>query len=127
MSASGDSDAISNYFGRLHYAATADFDLLQRAYQAAQRLNINTIQGSVFSTNTFYDAQPNRWDKWQKHGIIGVEMESQILFTLAKRFNIKALSILTVSDNIITGEASSQKDREQSYSCLLYTSDAADD
>ena len=119
MSASGDSDANSNYFGRLHYAATADFDLLQKAYQIAQKLNIDTIQGSVFSTNTFYDAQPNRWDKWQKHGILGVEMESQILFTLAKRFNIKALSILTVSDNIITGAASSHQDREQSYSDMM--------
>jgi len=115
MSASGDSDANSLYFKGMHYAATADFDLLIKAHSIAKNLNIATIQGSVFSTNTFYDDTSNRWEIWQKHGIIGVEMETQILFTLAKRFGIKALSILTVSDNIITGEASSSTDREKSY------------
>jgi len=46
-------------------------------------------------------------------------MESQILFTLAKRFGVKALSILTVSDNIITGEATSAKEREQGFSDMM--------
>jgi len=119
MSASGDSDANMLYFDGMHYAATADFDLLTKAYQAANKMNIKTYQGSVFSTNTFYDDSPNRWDKWQKHGILGVEMETQMLFTLAKRFGIKALSILTVSDNIITGEASSTTEREQSYTDMM--------
>jgi len=119
MSASGDADANSHYFEGMHYAATADFDLLLKAYNIARKLQINTHQGSVFSTNTFYDDAPNRWDKWQRHGILGVEMETQILFTLAKRFGVKALSILTVSDNIITGEASSAQDREQSYNDMM--------
>jgi len=119
MSASGDADANSLYFNGMHYAATADFDLLIKAYEAAQRLNINTLQGSVFSTNTFYDNEPNRWEKWQKHGIIGVEMETQMLFTLAKRFGIKALSVLTVSDNIVTGETTSSLDREQSFNDMM--------
>ena len=115
MSASGDSSANAFNFGGLDYAATADFDLLLKAYQVAQELNIPTLQGSVFSTDTFYDNNPKRWDIWEKHGVLGVEMESQILFTLAKKFKIKALSILTASDNILTGEASNSKDREQSY------------
>lgn len=60
MSASGDSGANMTYFNGMHYAATADFDLLLKAYEVAKKLNIKTHQGSVFSTNTFYDAQPNR-------------------------------------------------------------------
>ena len=119
MSASGDSDANSHHFKGMHYAATADFDLLYAAVEAAKRLNIPTVQGPIFSTNTFYDTDSNRWDVWERHGILGVEMESQILFTLAKRFNVKALSILTVSDNILTGAASSQKEREQSYNDMM--------
>ncbi|MBP6624245.1 MAG: purine-nucleoside phosphorylase, partial [Chitinophagaceae bacterium] len=98
MSASGDSSANMLNFSSMHYAATADFDLLLKAYNAAQSMNINTVQGSVFSTDTFYDDYPNRRELWEKHGIIGVEMESQILFTIAKRLSAKALSILTVSD-----------------------------
>lgn len=119
MSASGDSDANRQYFDGMHYAATADFDLFIKAYNAAKAMNIKTYQGSVFSTNTFYDNSPNRWEKWQKHGILGVEMETQILFTLAKRFGVKALSVLTVSDNILTGAASSAKDREQSFNDMM--------
>ncbi|MEZ4985766.1 MAG: hypothetical protein R2795_12160 [Saprospiraceae bacterium] len=52
--------------------------------------------------------EDNRWDVWQQHGILGVEMESQILFTLAKRLGAKALAILTVSDNILTGASASK-------------------
>jgi purine-nucleoside phosphorylase len=119
MSASGDSDANSLYFKGMHYAATADFDLLMKAYEVAKDLNIKTFQGPVFSTNSFYDEDPKRWDIWKKHGIIGVEMESQILFTLAKRFGVKALSILTVSDNILTGKATSALEREQSFNDMM--------
>ncbi len=115
MSASGDSGANIAYFEGMHFAATADFELLLKAHEAAQRLNIKTHQGSIFSTNTFYDDDPHRWDKWEKHGILGVEMESQILFTLAKRLGAKALSILTVSDNIKTGAVSGHEEREKSY------------
>jgi purine-nucleoside phosphorylase len=119
MSASGDSDANSLFFNGMHYAATADFDMLIKAYKIANDLKIKTYQGPVFSTNTFYDDTPNRWDKWKKHGIIGVEMESQCLYTLAKRFGVKALSILTVSDNILTGEATSALEREQSFNDMM--------
>lgn len=119
MSASGDSGANALYFKGMHYAATADFDLLLHAYEAARKLKIKTLQGSVFSTNSFYDDQPDRWDIWEKQGILGVEMETQILFTLAKRLNVKALSILTVSDNICTGEAASAREREQSFNDMM--------
>ncbi len=120
MSASGDSGANRSDFHGLHYASTADFDLLLNAYEAAKKLEIPTLQGSIFSTNTFYDYNnPTRWDIWEKHGVLGVEMETQILFTLAKRFDARALSILTVSDNIRTGEAASSKEREQSYMDMM--------
>ncbi|HPQ22051.1 MAG TPA: purine-nucleoside phosphorylase [Saprospiraceae bacterium] len=119
LSASGDSGANIAFFNGMHYAATADFDLLLKAYEIGKIKGINTIQGSVFSTDTFYDDIPNRWDIWQQQGILGVEMESQILFTLAKRLGAKALSILTVSDNILTGEAATAQDREQSYMDMM--------
>ncbi len=119
MSASGDSDANYHYFKGMHYAATADFDLLFKAVEAARELGIRIRPGSVFSTNTFYDDEPNRWDIWEKNGILGVDMESQILFTLARRLGARALSLLTVSDNILTGTSASQKDREQSFQDMM--------
>jgi len=119
MSASGDSDANMLYFKGMHYAATADFDLLYKAVEAAKQLGISTVQGSIFSTNTFYDDMPDRWDIWEKHGILGVDMETQMLFTLAKRLGAKALSLLTVSDNILTGASSSQQERAQSFNDMM--------
>jgi purine-nucleoside phosphorylase len=119
MSASGDSAANSVNFGGAHYATTADFDLLLNAYENAAKLNVDTVQGSIFSTDTFYDDNPDRWNIWEQHGILGVEMETQILYTLAKRYGIKALSILTISDNIRTGEVASTLDRERSYTDMM--------
>ena len=115
MSASGDSSDNNISFNGLQYAATADFDLLLKAYHAAINLNIKTRQGMIFSTDTFYSDDTKRWNVWEKNGILGVEMESQILYTLAKRHQVKALSILTASDNIRTGEAVSAIDREQRF------------
>jgi len=118
-SASGDFGANMDYFGGLHYASTSDFSLLLKAYEKAKELNIETIQGQIFSTDSFYDTEENRWDKWAKHGILAVEMETQILLTMAARFNARGLSILTVSDNIITGESSTSQEREQSYMDMM--------
>jgi len=55
----------------------------------------------------------------EKQGVLGVEMESQMLYTLANKFNVKALSILTVSDNIKTGISSGQEEREQSFKDMV--------
>lgn len=117
--ASGDSNMNQIYFKGLDFAATADFDLLLSAYNAAQRMGINTIQGGIFSTDNFYDFSDNRWSKWIDHGVLAVEMETQILYTFTKKFNARALSVLTVSDNVITGESSSSEEREKTYTDMM--------
>ncbi len=117
--ASGDSGANMLYFKGMDFAPTANFSLLNQAFQRAQELEIDTLQGSIFSTDTFYEDYPNRWDIWSRHGILAIEMESQILYTLAARHRRKALSILTISDNIVTGKSSSAQEREQSYTDMM--------
>ena len=106
-------------FHGMDYAAAADFGLLKSAHESSEKLGINTIVGNIFSTDTFYDTDPTRWDVWAEHGILGVEMETAILYTLAAKYNARALSILTVSDNIITGKGASAKEREQSYTDMM--------
>ena len=119
MSASSDSNMNRLYFDQLDFAPTADFNLLLDAFEHSKKLDTVTHVGPIFSSDNFYDDTDNRWNKWINHGILGVEMETSILYTLAARFNAKALSLLTVSDNIITGESSSSKDREQSYMSMM--------
>jgi purine-nucleoside phosphorylase len=117
--ACGDSDANTVLFQNQHFAPTASFNLLLNAHEVAKKLNIKVHPGLVFSTNTFYDLVPNRWDVWKAHGVLGIDMETEILYTMAARFGINALSLLTVSDNILTGQASSQEEREKTYNEMM--------
>ena len=113
MSACTDSNFNRIKFKGLDYAATADFDLLMKAYQTAQQLNIKVNVGPVFSTDSFYNGSPERYDIWSQHGVLALEMESTALYTLAAGKNVKALTILNVSDNLITGEVASAEFREK--------------
>ena len=114
-SASTDSNVNRIEFNGLDYAPTADFDLLSRAFAVAKSRKFNTTVAQVFSTDSFYSDQPNRWQKWIEHGIVGVEMETAALYTLAAKHNIKALAILSVSDNILSGSSSSAEERETAF------------
>lgn len=119
QSGSTDSNMNRITFHGLDYAPTANFDLLHRAHEVAQRLGIAPLVGNVFSSDTFYDSNKNRWDVWASHGVLAVEMETAALYTLAARFGVNALSILTVSDNIITEASTSAQEREQSFMDMM--------
>jgi purine-nucleoside phosphorylase len=72
--------------------------------------------GGIFSSDAFYnDDNPDWWVILEKYGILVVEMETNALYSLAARHKARALSILTVSDNIQTGEQASHKQREQGF------------
>lgn len=108
-----DSYTHLTYNPDLNSAITADDSLLQQAREAARQSGISVMEGMIFSTDTFYSDNPHRWDEWKKRGVLAVEMESSILFAMAKKCNVKALSILSVSDNIILHTEQSAKEREE--------------
>ena len=113
MSASTDSSMNRIKFNGMDFAPIPDFGLLDKAYHKAKELSIETLVGGIFSTDSFYDDNPDRYKVWAEHGILGTEMESALLYTLATKKKVKALSILTVSDNLVTGKAMSSDDREK--------------
>ncbi len=115
MSASTDSAVNKLRFGGSDYAPTASFDLLLKAYEVARDRGIDARVGPIFSSDSFYGDDPDWWKVWAGYGILAVEMESAGLYTLAAKFGARALSVLTVSDNIVTGEAASSEDRERAY------------
>ncbi len=119
MSASSDSNANRLLFGGLDFAPTANFELLEKAVQSVKNHQFTTKVGSVFSTDTFYGNDKNRWQKWIEHGILGVEMETSVVYTMAAKFNIKALSILSVSDNIIDGTSALPEVRETAFADMF--------
>ncbi len=82
-------------------APCSDFSLMLKAYNNAQKMGLNVHVGPIFSSDVFYDANPEYYKKFADLGILGVEMESYGLFLNAMRLHKKALCILTVSDTFV--------------------------
>jgi len=115
MTASTDSHINRLRFGGMDFAPAADFDLLLKAYEVAKARGIKVQVGGIFSGDSFYNDDPDWWKKWAAYGVLVCEMESNGLYTLAAKFKARALSVLTVSDSLATGEASTAEQRERHF------------
>ncbi|MBO8427458.1 MAG: purine-nucleoside phosphorylase [Firmicutes bacterium] len=85
-------------------APCSDFSLILKAYENSKKLGLNVHVGPIFSSDIFYDEDKEYYKKWQRLGILGVEMESYGLFINAMKLHKKALCILTVSDTFASDE-----------------------
>ena len=119
MSASTDSQINKLRFQGRDYAPTAHFELLKKAYDLALEKNIPVKVGNVLTTDTFYQDDPDSWKHWASYGVLAVEMETAGLYTLAAKFKAKALSILTVSDSLVTGEETTSEEREKTFDQMV--------
>ena len=95
--------------------ATADYGLLKDAVAAAEKLGVRADVGQVFTADQFYNDNPEAGEMYRKFGILALEMEAAGLYWTAQRLGKKALSILTISDHIFTGEALSAQERQDSF------------
>ena len=119
MSASTDSHINKIRFNGMDYAPTANFNLLKRAHDIALEKDIPIKIGSVLTTDTFYNDDPNSWKHWANYGILAVEMETAVLYTLAAKFKVNALSILTVSDSLVTREETTSEERQKTFNQMV--------
>jgi len=119
MSASTDSNINKIRFNGVDYAPTANFDLLKKAYDIALKKEIRVKVGSVLTTDTFYGDNPDSWKMWAQYGILAVEMETAALYTLAAKFKVNALSILTVSDSLVTRKETTWEEREKTFNQMV--------
>lgn len=113
-----DSALQTQRFGYNHFAPVPDFELLDTAYHTSKDLNLNAVVGPCFSGDRFYDPD-DTWKFWKKYGILGIEMEAAELYTLAAEFNRKALAILTVSNNFVTGEETTAEERQLTFKDMM--------
>lgn len=118
MTASTDSHINRLRFDGKDYAPAASFELLLKAYQVAKQRGIDVQVGGIFSGDSFYNDDPDWWKIWADYGALVCEMESNGLYTLAAKFNVAALSILTVSDSLVTGEEASAEQRERGFNAM---------
>jgi purine-nucleoside phosphorylase len=105
-------------FEGLDYAPVADFELLRDAAAAAERHGGAHV-GLMFSSDSFYPARPELMTRMVEHGVLAVEMESSALYTLAARYGRRALTICTVSDQVVTGEQTTADERERSFGTMV--------
>jgi len=119
MSASTDSHINKIRFNGMDYASTANFNLLKKAYDIALEKDISVKVGSVLTSDTFYQDDPNSWKHWANYGVLAVEMETAVLYTLAAKFKVNALSILTVSDSLVTREETTSEERQKTFNQMV--------
>lgn len=119
MTASSISTPSSALFREVKFAPCADFELLRAGVAEAKARGVSYHVGGIYSTDTFYDERPDLTALMTRHGILTVEMETAELYTLAARYKARALSVLTVSDHLITGEGLPSTEREQSFGDMV--------
>ncbi|QEN06109.1 purine-nucleoside phosphorylase [Thiospirochaeta perfilievii] len=119
MSSSTNSSMNKNRFKGMDFAPTADFSLFRNALDVAKGSNLEIKAGNVLSSDSFYTDDPDEWKMWAAFNVLAVEMETSALYTLAAKYGVSALSILTVSDSLVTWEETSSEEREKTFTQMM--------
>ncbi|MGP8292007.1 purine-nucleoside phosphorylase [Vreelandella zhanjiangensis] len=119
MGACTDSKVNRMRFNDHDFAAIADFELTSHAVAAAKAQNVPVKVGNIFSADLFYNPQTDMAELMKRYGIVGVEMEAAGLYGVAAEFGARALTICTVSDHILKGEALSSADRQTTFNDMM--------
>ena len=100
------------------YAPIADFGLLSKAVESCKAFGYKYYVGNILATDYYYD-ESQGWKKWTKMGVLASEMESSALYANAARFGRSALSILTISDNMVTGADTDAHVRQTAFTKMM--------
>ena len=106
-------------FREMQFAPCADFGLLTAAHRAALARGVPTHVGGIYSSDVFYDERDDLNAQLTRHGVLAVEMEAAELYTLAARYGVRALAVLTISDHLITKEELPSADRQSSFADMV--------
>ncbi|SIS43923.1 purine-nucleoside phosphorylase [Salimicrobium flavidum] len=117
---STDSSMNRSTFDNVDFAPSADFNLLKNAYDIGEKKGMNLHVGNVFTSDQFYrDNAKEFTQKLADYNVLAIEMETTALYTLAAKYNRQALSVLTVSDHILTGEETTSEERQSTFTDMM--------
>ena len=119
MSASTDSNINSRRFNGANFSPTANFELFRIALKVAEEKNIKIKAGNILTSDEFYNDNSDYYKKWSDFGVLAVEMETAGLYTSPAKYKVKALSILTISDSLVSPEITSAEEREKTFSKMI--------
>lgn len=114
-----DSSMNRHVFGGFDYSPIASFELLHAAYSQGSARGLKLHVGNVFSSDMFYRDDKTFVQRLMDYGVLGVEMETTALYTLAAKHGVQALAILTVSDHLITGEETTAQERQTTFNEMI--------
>ncbi|MFV2035349.1 MAG: DeoD-type purine-nucleoside phosphorylase, partial [Halocynthiibacter sp.] len=106
-------------FREVNFAPCADWALLKAATESAASHDVTCHVGNIFSSDVFYSERPDLDAQMERHGVLAVEMEAAELYTLAARYKVRALAVLTVSDHLKTEEALPSEQRENGFGDMV--------
>lgn len=86
--------------------------LLETAHTVAQATNIDLVAGTVFTSDIFYEPNDDARLAHTANGVLCVEMETAALYAIAAVEGAEALTVLTMTDHLVTGEHLSSQDRQ---------------
>lgn len=112
MTACTDSSMPTKVASGWHYSPSASYHLLENYVAQHRRRSVAVHVGSIASSDNFYQPDPMWWRPLADHGVLAVEMETYMLYTLAHRHKRHALSVNTVSDNIVTKQWMTSEQRQ---------------
>lgn len=101
------------------YAAICSYDLLEKCVETVKNMGVNYHVGNLLSSDTFYNDDSDATLKWSKMGVMAVEMEAAALYMNAARAGKNALAVCTISDHILTGEATTAEERQNSFTDMM--------
>lgn len=119
MSASTNSNYASQYDLPGTFAPTASWALMKKAVAIADSKGIETKVGNILSSDIFYDDDADTWKKWARMGVLAIEMEAAALYMNAARAGVNALCVLTVSDSLVSHEATTAQERQTSFTNMM--------
>lgn len=119
QAAATDSAIIRNTFPGIDFPQIGNFDLIKMAHEIGTDKGLNLHVGNVLSSDLFYSDNPDMTIKLGKHGVLVVEMETAALYYLASKYGVKGLSLLTVSDHILTGEQTTSHERQTTFNDMI--------
>jgi len=119
MAASSTSGINNSRFINADYSPTANFELFLKAVQYAQSQHIPIKAGNVLSADEFYEDEYDSFKKWAEFGVLCVEMETAGLYTIAAKFKVRALAILTISDSLVSKAKTTSEERETTFSKMV--------
>ena len=121
MTASTNSNYSAQYGFPGYLAPMADYEMLKTAVVAAEKLGVHVRVGQVFTADMFYNANSQAGQSYRDFNILAVEMETAGLYWEAMASHKRALSLLSISDHIFTGEGLTAEERQDSFRQMMET------